>query len=137
VATVQGQNQLNKQGIGMLVSLSVQYLLGLTTNLFVQFPQSENASVLWKFAWTQLPLALHIIVGLLLFIGSIALLIRAIILKDKPWIKASAIGLVAILIAGVSGAIFVPTQSAIYSYVMGITFIVAFLSYTGGLYYSK
>src|SRR5664279_5281870 len=100
-------NSLKKQGIGMIAVLTIQYILGMASNLFVQFPNSTNQGLLWEFAWKQVPLALHIVIGTLLLIGSIILFVRSIMSKNKLWIKASSLGLFGILIAGFSGEHFI------------------------------
>lgn len=128
---------LKQHGTFLLIFLILQYLLGMTTNLFVQFPQDKRDGQLWEFAWRQLPLAAHIILGILLLLGALVLVIKAIRQKNKPWIILSSFGALSILIAGMSGAIFIPTQMAIYSFVMAFTFIVALISYGWGLYISN
>ena len=101
----------------------------MTSNLFVNFPDSGGPATMWEFAWRQIPVALHIIVGTLLFVFSIVILVIAIKQKAKKWIASGTVGLVSIFIAGYSGAQFVSTQSAIFSYIMSIFFIIAFVSY--------
>lgn len=122
---------------GLLLLLVPQYLLGMLTNLFVQFPQSKQEKTLWEFAWTQIPLAMHIILGILLLIGAIVLIIRSVQLKEKVWIICSIIGGLSMLIAALSGSFFIPTQMAVYSFIMSLTFVLAFLSYGFGIYLSK
>lgn len=129
-----GKNkQLKTTSIILLGILMVQYLLGMATNLFVQFPQSQNASQLWEFAWKQLPLASHIITGIALLIGAVVLLIQSIKKRQRKWILVSTIGLVSIIVAGYSGATFIPTQINIYSFIMSLGFIIALLSYVFGV----
>ena len=48
---------LRSQGLGMLFALTVQYILGMIANLFVQFPDTTVEGQLWEFAWTQISLA--------------------------------------------------------------------------------
>ncbi len=127
------KNSLTTHALSIIIALVIQYILGMTTALFVSFPEGAQDKQLWEFAWTQLPLALHIIVGLVLFIGSAALVVRAIRHKDRQWTIASSIGFAAILIAGIMGAKFIPTQVDGYSYVMALAFIVAFVAYGWGL----
>ena len=127
------KNSLNKLGFGMIIVLIVQYVLGMFTNLFEQFPDGNQIGQLWDFAWSQFPIAAHIIIGSVLLIGSIVFVIRAVRQKNKFWIMASVIGCFGILIAGMSGAMFIPTQNDSYSYLMSIFFLVAFLSYVFGI----
>jgi hypothetical protein len=128
---------LKKQGIFMLIVLVLQYILGMTANLFVTFPQTKNEAALWEFAWSQLPIAAHIIVGSLLLIGGITLFVSSIVHKNKNWIVASTIGALALIFAGYSGSRFIPTQIDAYSFTMSLGFIIAFVSYAWGVYVSN
>lgn len=124
-------------GILMLLLLTLQYLLGMIANLYIEFPEEKNRGKLWEFAWKQLPLAVHISIGYLLLLGAIVLIILSIRQKNKSWIIASSVGAIAILIAGATGAIFITAQKEIYSYIMAVSFIAAFVAYGWGLYATK
>ena len=128
---------LKKHGIVMIIALILQYFLGMASNLFTQFPDIKDAGRLWLYAWSQTSLALHIILGLLLLFGSIILIIRALIKRDFIWIIASVVGFLAIIGSVIAGAIFVTSQSNVYSFAMSVGFIVALLSYFFGVYKSK
>lgn len=130
-------SKLRKQAIGIVSMLTVQYILGIMVNLFVKFPEHKYDGAAWKFAWSQPFLALHIIIGLLLFFGALSLLIRSILLKNKSWIISSGIAFIAILTAIIGGAIFVTKQAEGYSFVMAISFTAALLAYFYGIYASK
>lgn len=127
------KNSLKIHGVVMIIILVIQYLLGMATNLFVKFPEKVSVGQFWEFAWKQVPLALHILIGFALLIGSIVLVVRAFMKKDKRWIVASIIGAIAIFVAGFAGASFIPSQKDWYSYIMAISFIVALLSYFWGI----
>jgi hypothetical protein len=131
------QRSLRSQGLGMLFSLTLQYILGMVSNLYVQFPNTTVEGQLWEFAWTQVSEAAHIILGLLLFIASLVLLIRAVSSKQRTWTIAGSIGLAGILVAIYGGVRFIPTQNAPYSLLMSIAFIIAMLAYVWGLFKSK
>ena len=130
-------NILKRLGVWMIVILIAQYVLGMTSNLFVTFPTDGGPGLFWEFAWHQIPLALHIIVGTLLFVFSIVLLVVAIKQKAKRWITAGIVGVISIFVAAYAGAQFVNTQSAIFSYVMSLFFIIAFVSYGLATYVFK
>ncbi len=131
------QRQLNFHAMGMIVLLVIQYLLGMITTLYITFPTSTKDAFMWKFAWEQLPLAAHIIVGLLLLLGTIALFVRAIMLRKNYWIWASGVGLAGVLLSIFSGSAFIPSQVSLYSLVMATGFIISLLSYFWGLYQNK
>ncbi len=117
----------------MIVLLGAQYILGMLSNLFVQFPETGTETQMFEFARTQLPEIAHILLGLVLFVLAVILWIRAIRARSRLWTVAGGIGLVAILTAVVSGARFIPTQNDLYSLVMSLAFIVALLAYVWGL----
>ena len=131
------KDTLKMHGIGMLVLLTLQYLLGMFTNMFVQFPDTKQEGALWEFAWKQFPLAAHIIIGFLLIIGAFALITTSIKQRNKPWIIASIIGYIGIQTAASAGSLFIPSQQNLYSYVMAVAFIIAFISYGWGVYSSR
>lgn len=126
--------KLKRQGIGMIIALAIEYVLGMTTNLFVQFPNSHNEGTMWSFAFKNFPTVLHIIIGILLLGGGIMLLIRSFQKKNKLWISVSSIGFITLLIAAFSGSRFIPTQQAVFSYIMSVAFIAALLAYGWGIY---
>lgn len=132
-----GSKRLQAHALGMIGILIVQYLLGMTTNLFVQFPENAHEGQLWVFAWHQIPLSLHIIVGFALLFGTISLIISATKQKNRSWIIASTIAGIAIFSAIGAGATFIPTQTDAYSFVMAISFIISLLAYFWGLYKNK
>ncbi len=132
----QKDRALRRQGFGLIGGLALQYMLGMYVDLFISFPEGVSEGEQWQFAWSQPALVAHIILALLLFMGSIALCIRAARAHNRQWIIASGIGLLAIFAAAASGGQFIPTQSDPYSYSMAIAFIVAVLAYGWGLYVS-
>lgn len=131
------KDPLRMQSYGILAALLVQYLLGMAANLFVAFPDTANKRALWEFARSQSLVMLHILVAFLLVIGSLIMLIQAIRRKEKHWIIAGSVGLVAIVIAFIGGLQFIPTQQDGYSYAMAVAFIIAVFSYGWGIYKAK
>lgn len=127
------RRSLRNSGVAMIVLLGVQYILGMVSNLFVQFPEAGTENQMFEFARTQLPEISHIILGLLLFVFALVFWIRAIRARFRAWTVAAGIGLLAILIAVYSGARFIPTQDDLYSLLMSLAFILALLAYVWGL----
>ncbi|MGA3291537.1 MAG: hypothetical protein ABSC49_00085 [Candidatus Microgenomates bacterium] len=124
------KNILKKLCVWIIGILIIQYFLGMTSNLFVTFPTSGTQTQLWEFAWHQVPVTLHIVVGTLLLVLSVIILIVAINNKMKKRTISGIVGLLSIFIAGFSGAQFVSSQNNIYSFIMSIFFIIALVSYT-------
>ena len=128
---------LQYQGNAMIVLLALQYILGLAVMAFVKFPESATVAQYWDFANSQWLLVTHMAVGTGLVIGAVVILVRAILQKNTIWKIAGSIGFISIIIAGLGGERFVSTQSDVWSLVMGIGFLAAFLSYGWTLYVSK
>jgi hypothetical protein len=129
--------QLSRSGIGMIIALVVQYILGMINNFFVTFPDTTDRGVLWRYAYSHFSEAAHIIIGILMVPGAIVLLVRSIQNHDRNWIIASAVGFAGIFISFASGGLFVTTQSDSYSLVMSYGFIAALVAYAWGLYSAK
>lgn len=128
---------LRINGMFLLGALVVQYALGMYVNLYTSFPSSATEGQLWEFAWSEWPLASHIVLAILLLLGAIVLCVRAILSKDRKWTIGSSIGLLGILAAGLSGAIFIPSQMDAYSYSMSLAFLVAFAAYAWALFSTR
>ena len=54
----------------MIGLLALQYVLGMVTNLYVPFPQTDQISQLWDAARSQFAPAAHILLGVLLLVGA-------------------------------------------------------------------
>ena len=121
----------------MLWLLAVEYILGMYAAMFIELPKGVAEKDIWSFAWKQFPIALHIIIGLLLVIGSITLLIMAIRKKEKPWIWATVLGTVGVFGAFGAGSAFVSSGAESYSFIMAISFLIAFAGYGWGLYKNR
>lgn len=128
---------LKKQALGMIVGLSVQYLLGIAISMFVKFPGSGSEAQMWEAAKSQPLFWAHMLLGTLLFLNAAFISFRTFKMKDKVWKKAAGVGILAILAASFAGSSFVSSQNDAYSLLMATAFIIALLSYFWGLYYSK
>ncbi len=128
---------LRNQGVGMIIVLAIEYLLGMATTSFVQFPENKPEGQLWAFAWKQFPLAAHIIIGGLLLVGAIVFILRSVMERNKTWIIASSIATVGIFLAVFGGSKFIPTQQDSFSFIMAFSFLLSFLAYGWGLYITK
>jgi FtsH-binding integral membrane protein len=131
--TTKTQNGLRVNAIFMIGTLVIQYTLGMITNMFVQFPDTDQAGQLWDFARSQFPTMAQIVIGTLLLVGAIVFVIRAAANHHRGWIASSVVGLIAILVAFFGGATFISTQIDGYSLLMALATIVAFIAYGWGL----
>jgi hypothetical protein len=135
----QTQHLLRVHGMTLILGLIVQYIVGMFSNLFVQFPDATSTipGKMWEFAWSQASEASHIILGILLFFGTLVLLIRALVYKNRTWTIAAGIGLAGILVAVYGGVSFIPTQIDSYSLIMSVAFIISLLALLWGYYASR
>lgn len=120
----------------MVAGLSLQYILGIINNLYVSFPNTKNEETLWRFAWSQVTIALHIILGVGLIAVAVAIVIAAGKKTVKSWILPAWFGFTSIVAAFIFGALFVDFQADVYSFLMAFFFITSILSYVWGIYKS-
>lgn len=110
-----------------IILLFLQILLGMWANLFASFPNPTNGVNPLDKIFTEGPalLTLHVLVGILLGILSIALLAVAVITRDRRLIALGAAALGSVLLAGESGIEFVLGwyQENLYSYTMTVGFV--------------
>ncbi len=133
----------------ILLLLTVQFLLGMVVNLFVQVPsvhpgvgasnyfQGVVQGVAWALVHAPLGLLVHAIVGLLLFLTSLILIGFAIASRRRAWIIISVIGFIGIVAAGFNGASFMNYGHDFSSLLMSIGFLLAAVDYTIGLSLSR
>lgn len=130
----------------LLLALGLQFLFGMLTNLYVQVPAAHPGALLdnyfvgvalgvwWALAHSALWLRVHVALGLLLFVGAIMLVVRAVHARDRLWIIVSSLGLLGIVGAGFNGASFMNYGHDVSSLIMSATFLLALIAYLVGLY---
>lgn len=127
-----------------LLLLSIEFVLGMLVNLFVEIPSPLPGTtggilqaLVWSLAQTRMPsLWLHVVVGIALLFISIALIVLSIVARQSRWMIASLLAALGILFATLSGMGFVNTGEDASSMAMSIGFVLALLSYGTGLYFS-
>ncbi len=127
------QRGLRIQAVFLIGFLVIQYILGMVSNLFVQFPETNRPDQLWAFAGSKFPTAAHMIIGTLMLVGAVVFVIRALRSPSRVWIASSVAGLLAILFAFLGGALFTSTQADGYSLLMALSTVAAFVAYGWGL----
>jgi hypothetical protein len=131
--TAARQAGLRQASLGILILLIVQFALGIGVNLYTTLPatgQPHHAS------WfgNGILLALHAAIGMLLILSALAVLIRAIMARNRTLITTSAAGLAAIVLAAFYGSGFADKLTDGYSLGMALAFAAALACYTIGLY---
>ncbi|HSX06476.1 MAG TPA: hypothetical protein VLG92_02045 [Candidatus Saccharimonadia bacterium] len=128
------------------ILLVIQFIVGMYINLYVTLPKihpgiqgSYAPSIPWALAGhAGIALAIHVIIWVLLTIGSIALVVRGILSHRKAFIVGNSLGLLFILMAGSGGLSFFNRggQNG-NSLMMAFGFILAIISYSITFYKTK
>lgn len=121
------------QMMSALILLVIQYALGMYINLYVTIPNTGPAAA-WSYAWHNIPVAAHIIIGTLSLLFAIILLVRAIQMKNRHLITLGVIGVTALLLAVIGGEEFITTHNDIFSYLMSLGFVAAILDMSWGYF---
>ena len=123
--------------LGLGIAVVVQYALGIWVNLYVTVPARDQgggflAAIGRALANGPVALGIHAGLGLLLVLGSISLVVRSVLSRDRALIVLSALFLLALLGAASSGASFVDSgrdsASASMAMLTGVALICSLLS---------
>jgi hypothetical protein len=132
-----------------LALLASQFLAGMVVNLFVQVPTSHpgtNAAnyfvgvvqgIAWAVTHGAVALQIHVIIGLSLFLASLALLALAIAARRRACIIAAVFGWLGIMGAAFNGASFINYGHDFSSLFMATGFLIAVISYALGYYQTR
>ncbi len=117
--------RLRLSSLGAVIMLIVQFVLGIVYNLYGTAPTPAKSVGLFS----SPDLALHVILGILLFVAALGQLIRAIAVRHRLSIWLSAIGLLSILGAGFAGLGFAGSGASSASLGMSLAFATALACY--------
>jgi hypothetical protein len=117
--------RLRKSSLVVVAMLIVQFILGMIYNLYGTAPTSTKSIGLFS----SPDLALHVILGILLFIAAVGQLVRAIGARHRLSIWLSAVGLLSILGAGIAGLGFTGSGASGASLGMSLAFATALACY--------
>ncbi len=127
-----GDEAVRRSSLGLSAALLVQYALGLWVSLYVTVPARDQgggvlAAIGRAMANGPAALAVHAALGLLLLLGSIVLVVRAVVDRAGFFAVISVVSLLAVLGAAGSGAAFVNNGQDSASLTMGLLTAVALL----------
>jgi hypothetical protein len=129
----QGAAVIRSASLGMLVVLVVQFGVGMAVNLYVQLPPGGQ-DIGHALSHGTPGLIIHVVLGLLLIVGSATVVIQAARTRAWPALVASVIALLALLGAAGSGVSFVRTGDNASSLAMALLTGVTMLCYLFVLY---
>ncbi len=107
--------------LGAVAMLVLEFILGMIYTLYGTAPTAKKSIGLFS----SPDLALHVVLGILLFVAAVVLLIRAVGARHAPTIWLTAVGLAAIVASGFAGLGFTGNGSAGASLGMSLAFAVA------------
>jgi hypothetical protein len=117
--------RLRHASFGLVILLVIQYVLGLSYNLYGTMPATSK-----KITEFSSPLlAVHVINGTLLILAAIYLVVAAVRARIRLAIITSGIGLLSVLAAFEGGEEFIQNGASGYSMLMGVMMAVALLCY--------
>ena len=138
---------LRQAYLSTLITLVVQFMLGMATNLFVQIPTNHPGanppeyfsgvaqSVTWAIVHgPSIWLVLHAVLGLLIVLSAAGLLFRTIQTRSRLAITTSVIGALAVLAAGFNGGSYLNYHEDFSSMLMATFFAIAVAAYVVGLF---
>jgi hypothetical protein len=117
--------RLRGSSFGVVVMLIIEFILGMIYNLYGTAPTPTKSIGLFS----SPDLALHVVLGILLFIAAVGQLVRSIGVRHALSIWLSAIGLLSILGAGFAGLGFTGSGANGASLGMSLAFAVALACY--------
>jgi hypothetical protein len=117
-----------------VVLLLIEFGLGVSVNLYAKLPASDHGKgMLPAFggavAGGPVVLALHALLGTVLLAGSIAALVRAILIRRPVLLGLAGVALLSIVGAWISGSRFVATMANGASLTMALATAVSVLCY--------
>ena len=120
--------------VAAIVFLILEYISGMWLNIYT----SDSLNAVSKLTIGNSPIFLiHIIISLVLFSNSLAIIFFAIKHKIKSWILCSVISLISIIISANQGEQFIKYENKSSSFLMAIAFAIAFSAYSYGLIVNK
>jgi hypothetical protein len=103
-------------------------MIGIGVNLYIKVPGAAH-SIGDAISKGPAALALHVVLGLLLVVAAVGLVVQTAIARDRILLAPSIVGLIALILAVVSGVSFVDKGQASASLAMAIFTGVALLAY--------
>ena len=133
--------RLHKFATAILAFLIIQFILGMTLNLFTTFPNIPGGTLQpsqYIPIFTQYPVLLvHYLLGIALFFMSMAMLVLSRV--QKRIFLIALLGFLAVFGALISGLEFMfnAFQNNTFSFTMSIGFIVALIAYFAMFYETR
>lgn len=121
-----------------LIALVLEFVLGMYTALFVQFPETLSNGNAWQWSMSQSAITMsHILLGTLMVVMALSAMGFGFATKNKTAITTSVLGFIMIGIAYLSRTVFLSNiENDSYSFSMALGFVGAMVVY-GMAYYLR
>lgn len=137
-AATAGLSRVRRTSLAVFVLVVAEYVIGMYVNLYATIPRADHGHGL-EAAVGNGPamLSIHAVLGLLLLLGGLGVLWRAVRSRRPAVIAWSAVGLFALVMAAVAGAGFTSTGDRSASMAMSVLTGVALASYAANIYVAR
>ena len=114
----------------MIVLLFIQFILGIFINLYVSFPSLNSISQVGPevFPSNYITVMLHMMLGFLILIVSLIMILVSFRIGSAKLVFSSVVSSAFVVVAGVSGLLFLFNEYNRYSFLMAISFIIIVIS---------
>ncbi len=114
----------------MIVLLFIQFILGIFINLYVTFPPLNSISQVGPevFPSNYITVMFHMMLGFLILIVSLIMILMSFRIGSAKLLLSSITSSIFVIIAGISGILFLFNEFNRYSFLMGISFIIVIMS---------
>jgi heme A synthase len=122
-----------------LIALVLEFILGMYTAFFVKFPDTLTDGNAWAWSMSHSAIIMaHILLGTLMVLIALSAVGFAVAAKSKSAIITAVVGVVMILVAYLSGSIFLGNIEVDgYSFSMSLGFLGAMVAYGLGYYLTR
>jgi heme A synthase len=127
------------QTLLILVALVLEFVLGMYTALFVQFPDTLVNGNAWSWSMTESPIIFaHVLLGTLLFLLALSVVVFGFASRNRNAIVSSIAGLVLTGVAYMSGSAFLSNVALDnLSFSMSLGFLGSILAYFAAFYTTR
>ena len=121
-----------------LGALLIEFILGMYTALFVEFPDTLTDGNAWAWSQGSLVVQAHVLVGTLLVLLVLATVVLGFVARNRNAIISAIAGLVLVAVAYVSGSIFLANiANDNYSFYMALGFVGSVVAYFAAFYFTR
>ncbi len=127
------------QAVLIIITLAAEFILGMYTSLFVEFPDTLVNGNAWSWSMQASPIILaHMLLGSLMLLVALSMVVFGGIARSQSAVVASVVGLVFMGVAYFSGASFLANVSDDrYSFLMALGFLGSLLAYCAAYYFTR